>query len=156
MTGKRGETVGATDRIDREITINAPVGRVWALVTEPGWWVGEGEDSGRERRREGGLDVIDSPYGSFPVRVETVEPKTYVAYRWASGFPGEVPAEGNSTLVEFWLTEKDGGTLVRVAESGFSSLAVADEVGNGSFEGNTKGWAQQCELLRTRSERVVA
>jgi uncharacterized protein YndB with AHSA1/START domain len=146
--------MGARDRIEREITIDAPVERVWALVTEPGWWVGEGEESGKTRRHEGGLDVIESRHGSFPVRVEALEPTTYVAYRWASGFPGQIPAEGNSTLVEFWLTEKDGGTLVRVAESGFASLAVTDEVRDGSIEGNTKGWAQQCELLRTRSERV--
>jgi hypothetical protein len=57
--------------------------------------------------------------------------------------------------VEFWLSEHDGGTLVRVAESGFASLAVTDEVRDSSFKGNTEGWAQQCELLRTRSERVV-
>jgi uncharacterized protein YndB with AHSA1/START domain len=148
--------MGTPDRIQREITIDAPVDRVWGLVTEPGWWVGEGEDSGKNRRREGDLDVIDSRYGRFPVAVETVEPKSYVAYRWASGFPGEIPAEGNSTLVEFWLSERDGGTLVRVAESGFASLTVTDEVRDRSFEGNTEGWAQQCGLLRTRAERVVA
>lgn len=148
--------MGAQDRIEREIVIDAPVERVWSLVTEPGWWIGEGEDSGKVRRHEDGLDVIDGRHGRFPVRVETVEPRTYVAYRWASGFPGEIPAEGNSTLVEFWLTEQGSGTLVRVAESGFASLAVSDDVRDRSVEGNTKGWTQQCELLRTRAERVVA
>jgi uncharacterized protein YndB with AHSA1/START domain len=27
------------DRIEREITISAPLERVWDLVTESGWWV---------------------------------------------------------------------------------------------------------------------
>ncbi|MDN3351509.1 SRPBCC domain-containing protein [Actinomadura sp. DC4] len=148
--------MGTPDRIEREISIDAPLDRVWGLVSEPGWWVGEGEDSGRQRRREGGLDVIDSRWGSFPVRVETVEPQTYVAYRWSSTAPGEVPSETNSTLVEFWLSERDGGTVVRVAESGFAALALTDEERESAFEGNTGGWAGQCDLLRTRAERVVA
>jgi uncharacterized protein YndB with AHSA1/START domain len=145
----------APDRIEREITINAPLDRVWDLVTEPGWWIGEGEDSGKERRREGGLDVIDGRHGRFPVIVEKVEPRTYVAYRWASGFPGEMPADGNSTLVEFWLSEREDAVLVRVVESGFATLAVDGETRDRAVEGNTKGWAQQCELLRTRAERVL-
>lgn len=27
------------DSIERNITIAAPIERVWDLVTEPGWWV---------------------------------------------------------------------------------------------------------------------
>ncbi|MHC3815081.1 hypothetical protein OG892_31175 [Streptomyces sp. NBC_00341] len=39
----------------------------------------------------------NSEYGDFPVRVEKVEPPTYLAYRWARAFPGVEPGEGNST-----------------------------------------------------------
>ncbi len=30
----------AADRIERQVTINAPLERVWRLVSEPGWWIG--------------------------------------------------------------------------------------------------------------------
>jgi hypothetical protein len=31
------------DRIEREIVIDATVARVWQLVSEPGWWIGDGD-----------------------------------------------------------------------------------------------------------------
>ncbi|MGI9002113.1 MAG: hypothetical protein ACR2GH_10630 [Pseudonocardia sp.] len=34
------------DRIEREILINTPLDRVWDLVSEPGWWIGDGDRSG--------------------------------------------------------------------------------------------------------------
>jgi DNA-binding transcriptional ArsR family regulator len=33
------EGVLMEDRIEQQITINAPLDRVWQLVSEPGWWV---------------------------------------------------------------------------------------------------------------------
>ena len=113
------------DKIEREILIKAGLGRVWTLVSEPGWWIGDGDDTGRQRSAEGGFEVIDHPkYGRFPVKVETVEPQRYLAYRWASAFSGEEPVAGKSTLVEFWLTEQEDGILLRVVESGFAELEL--------------------------------
>ncbi|SDK59442.1 SRPBCC domain-containing protein [Nonomuraea jiangxiensis] len=143
------------DRIEREISIEAPLERVWDLITETGWWVGDGDRTGQQRRRDGDLEVVEDPkYGAFPMRVVSVDPRRYVSYRWASGFPGDDPVEGNSTLVEFWLSEQDSGTLVRVVESGFGSLAVTDEARESSVEGNTQGWASQLDLLKERAESV--
>jgi uncharacterized protein YndB with AHSA1/START domain len=151
----REEDMGTQDKIEREIAIDAPVERVWGLVSEPGWWVGDGDPSARRRRRDGDLEVIDhARFGSFPIRVESVEPQRYVSYRWASGFPGEDPGEGNSTMVEFWLSERDGGTLLRVVESGFASLAAEDEARERSVKGNTEGWAQQLGFIKASAERV--
>ena len=31
------------DTIEREILINAPMERVWALVSEPGWFINAGQ-----------------------------------------------------------------------------------------------------------------
>ncbi|MFD9663074.1 hypothetical protein ACFWAY_15825 [Rhodococcus sp. NPDC059968] len=31
------------DRIEREIQIDAPIERVFRLVSEPGWFIGDGE-----------------------------------------------------------------------------------------------------------------
>lgn len=142
-----------TDRIEQEVTIDAPLERVWDLVAEPGWWVGDGDRSAQSRWQDGGLAVIDDPkYGRFSVRVETVHPREYVAYRWASGFPGQAPADGNSTLVEFWLTERVDGIGLRTSESGFSALAVSEPEQAAAVEGNTGGWRQQLDVVKRLAE----
>ncbi|WP_216208174.1 SRPBCC domain-containing protein [Amycolatopsis aidingensis] len=146
--------MGTPDRIEREIVIDAPVERVWSLVTEPGWWISDaGDRTGRRQWREGDLEVVQDPrYGRFPVRLEQTEPRRYLAYRWASAFPGEDPGTGNSTLIEFWLTERDGGTVLRVAESGFAALATTDEARERAFGDNTGGWAEQLDVLKRLAE----
>ncbi|AYY13906.1 serine/threonine-protein kinase BRI1-like 1 [Actinobacteria bacterium YIM 96077] len=145
------------DRIEQQVVIDAPVARVWKLVTEPGWWIGDGNDrTGQRRYRDGDLDVVEDPrFGRFPVRTETTEPQHYVSYRWASTFPGEDLRPDNSTLVEFWLSEHDGGTLLRVVESGFASLAVPDEARERSVNGNIEGWVEQLTAIQKRAEQSV-
>jgi uncharacterized protein YndB with AHSA1/START domain len=140
------------DTIEREILINAGLNRVWELVSEPGWWIGDGDDAGRQRSTEGELEVIDHPkFGRFPVKVESVEPQRYLAFRWASEFRGEEPVGDKSTLVEFWLTEQEDGILLRVVESGFASLALPADGRDHAVKGNTDGWRQQLGLVGERA-----
>jgi len=65
-----------------------------------------------------------------------------VSTEWyaAEGQPIE---EGTSTLVEFFLTEQGGGTLLRVIESGFASLAIPAQDRESAVEDNINGWEQQ-------------
>lgn len=153
--------MGVQDKIEREITINAPIERVWELVAEPGWWIGDGDRSGQQRWRDGELEIIeDLRYGRFPILTVAAEPPRFVSYRGTMSLPGEEPTlnEGNSTLVEFWLTEQDGGTLLRVFESGFAAIAEAagDETPFVTPEGNTEGWRQQLGFLKSHAESVSA
>jgi uncharacterized protein YndB with AHSA1/START domain len=149
------------DKIEREITINAPIERVWPLVSEPGWWIGDGDTSGQKRYKEGELEVVEDPrYGKFPLRVEGSEEFRYVAFRWisqvAAGPSGAESGKETTTLVEFWLSELPGGaTLVRVVESGFASLPGTEESRRQAFEGNTEGWHQQLDILKSRAEHVA-
>lgn len=151
------------DKVEREITINAPIERVWELVSEPGWWISDdaGDRSGQRRWREGDLEIIeDARYGRFPVLTVASEPPRYVSFRGAMSRPGEEPMlnEGNSTLVEFWLTEQDGGTLLRVVESGFAAIAAAagDEKPFFTPEENSKGWEQELGILKSLAEGGAA
>lgn len=139
------------DRIEREIFIRAKIETVWALVNEPAWWVGDapGPDS---VKIDGTRVAAETKYGTFPVLIEKVDPPHYLACRWASSFPGEEPTTGNSTLVEFTLTETDGGILLKVIESGFSQLTVSELEQRHFLEENVKGWAQQLEVLQKRVE----
>ena len=131
------------DRVEREIMINAPIERVWRLVSEPGWWIGDGDRSDQVIGREGDLVIVHDPrYGRWSVLPVSSEAPHHVSYR-GSALPGEAPGEGTSTLVEFFLTELGGGTLLRVVESGFASLAVSAEQRAAAVEGNIGGWEQQ-------------
>ena len=147
----------SADRIERETLIAAPLERVWSLVAEPGFWVAEeGSMSGTVAQEGESVVARNAEYGDFPVRVEKVEPPTYLAYRWASAFPGEELREDNSTLVEFTLTPEGGNTRLRVVESGFAALAGSEELRRQAVKDNTGGWPQELDALKTRAEQPPA
>ena len=141
------------DRIERETLIAAPLERVWSLVAQPGFWVADEAGLPGAVAREGESMVAkNAHHGDFPVRVEKVEPPTYLAYRWASAFPGEELREDNSTLVEFTLTQEGDKTRLRVAESGFAALTGSEEFRDQAVKDNTGGWPQELDALKTRAE----
>ncbi|MFJ7193948.1 MULTISPECIES: SRPBCC domain-containing protein [unclassified Streptomyces] len=145
------------DRIECETLIEASLERVWSLVAEPGFWVADKASLPGTVAREGEELLAKNPeYGDFPVRVEKVEPPTYLAYRWASAFPGEELREDNSTLVEFTLTPQDGKTRLRVVESGFAALAGSEELRGQALRDNSVGWPQELDALKTRAEQPSA
>jgi len=148
------ESLMSEDRIEREALIAAPLERVWSLVAEPGFWVADKASLPGTVAREGETMVAKNPeYGDFPVRVEKVEPPTYLAYRWASAFPGAELREDNSTLVEFTLTAEGDKTRLRVVESGFAALAGSEELRRNAVRDNTGGWPQELDALKTRAEQ---
>jgi uncharacterized protein YndB with AHSA1/START domain len=148
------------DQIEREIAIDAPVERVWALITQAdhlGRWFG---DAGAEidLRPGGALVVHWADHGTSRARVVAVEPHTRFSYRWApfKDPGGEEPIDGNSTLVEFTLQPAGDGTLLRVVESGFASLATSDEQRAKNAAGNTRGWELETDELREYAAKVAA
>jgi uncharacterized protein YndB with AHSA1/START domain len=145
------------DRIESETLIAAPLERVWSLVAQPGFWVGDKASLPGTVAKEGESMVANNPkYGDYPVRVEKVEPPTYLAYRWASAFRGEDLREDNSTLVEFTLSEEGDKTRLRVVESGFAALAGSEELRRQAVQDNTGGWAQELDALKRRAEQSSA
>ncbi|WP_439681191.1 SRPBCC domain-containing protein [Embleya sp. MST-111070] len=144
----------SVDRIERETLIEASLERVWSLVAQPGFWVADKASLPGTVAREGEEMVAKNPeYGDFPVRVVKVDPPTYLAYRWASAFPGEALREDNSTLVEFMLTAEGGRTRLRVVESGFAALTGSEKLRGKAVEDNTGGWYQELTALKTRAEQ---
>jgi uncharacterized protein YndB with AHSA1/START domain len=151
--------VGSEDRIEREITIAAPVERVWAVLTEPehvGKWFGQGPPA-RIDLRPGGIMYLDhGQYGQFPTRIEKVDPPHYFAYRWASAYPGQEATEHNSTLVEFTLTPDSDGTRLHLAESGFATLEVPEVTrATASYESHSGGWTDVLAQMREHAERLT-
>ncbi|AWS43641.1 SRPBCC domain-containing protein [Streptosporangium sp. 'caverna'] len=151
------------DHIERDTLIAASLERVWSLVAEPGFWVSEeasiwgGDEAGLAGVVAGeGASMVakNANLGEVAVRVEKVEPPTYVAYRWSSAFPGAELREDNSTLVEFTLSEEGDKTRLRVVESGFASLSTSAELRDKAIRFNTEGWPQVFEAVRNRAEQA--
>lgn len=143
------------DRIEHEVVVEAPVERVWAVLTEPehvGAWFGE---SAQIDLRPGGEATFSwEHYGAFHATVEKVEPLRLFSFRWArpAGVP---PAEGNSTLVEFTLSPEGAHTRLRVVETGFRRLDLADEEKAKYAEENTQGWTSELDDLREYVGRLA-
>jgi uncharacterized protein YndB with AHSA1/START domain len=143
------------DRIEREILIDAPPERVWAVVTEPehvGRWFG---DSAEIDLRPGGEATLTwDEHGSVRARIEKVERPHLFSFRWARPVGAE-PREGNSTLVEFYLTAEGEGTRLHVVESGFQELDRSEEEKAKYAEENTQGWKLELEDLREYVSALV-
>lgn len=132
------------DRITRDVLIDAPPERVWAIVTEPrhvaGWFSDEAEI---DLRPGGEMRLVWHGHGSYRGRVEVVEPHTRFAFRWLR----REPDDGSTTLVEFTLAPEGEGTRLRVVESGFQGLAW-DEEDRARYAGeNAVGWVHELDQL---------
>ena len=143
------------DRIEREITIAAPIERVWAVLTEAeniGQWFGPGHPTEIDLR-PGGIMVLDhSAHGVFPTRIVKVDPPHYFSYRWASAFPGQEATDANSTLVEFTLTPVGAQTRLNLVESGFASLVIPPGREDASYESHSQGWTGVLDALLRHAE----
>jgi uncharacterized protein YndB with AHSA1/START domain len=116
------------DLIEREVLIEASRERVWAALT----------------------DRVN--HGTYPAVVNRAEQPSFLSYRRARD-TGTEPAEGNSTLVEFDLTEVFAGTLVRVVETGFASLHATEAEQAKAVQDNTEGWQSDLAELKEHAER---
>ncbi|MEU3274062.1 SRPBCC domain-containing protein [Saccharomonospora sp. NPDC006951] len=139
-----------TDRIQKDIVINATRERVWGtLVTF--FWVDDGGLGTIDPKAGDRFVAHSAKEGDFPILIEKADRPRLLSYRWASAQEGAQPSEGNSTLVEFTLTEQqDGTTLLGVVESGFASLPPA--MATRAVADNTYGWEQQLGVLKKSVE----
>ena len=51
-------TTADHDRIEREITIDAPVDRVWTLVSEPGWYINDKQITEHRIETRGEVTIV--------------------------------------------------------------------------------------------------
>jgi uncharacterized protein YndB with AHSA1/START domain len=129
-------TTESTDRIEREILLKAPQPRVWralANAEEFGAWFQvafEGTAPGYEHL-------------SFNAQIVEIEPERRLSMRWHpyAVDPAVDYSHEPTTLIEFELRAVDGGTLLRVVESGFDKVPAPRRLE--AFRMNSAGWAQQ-------------
>jgi uncharacterized protein YndB with AHSA1/START domain len=159
-----------TQRIEREIRIDAPIDVVWSVVTEPeqiAQWFSEVAEFELQPGAEGTLTFRGSRKGSRPkeqpesvvnLRVERVEPPRYFSFRW--DYPhGVEPDESNAPLVEFTLTEEGEATMLKLVESGLGRQGWTDGENEQYIADHNRGWDHHLGLLReyanTRVRRVA-
>ncbi len=109
--------------------------RVWQAFADPAQfsaWFG-GTDPFELVAGVDGWFVWPSEGGRFAVRVDVVEPPTYLAWRW-SATPDVALEDSAEVLRTEWAFERreDGGTNLHLLETGFG--------GPKNFRLNTEGW----------------
>jgi uncharacterized protein YndB with AHSA1/START domain len=168
------------DRIEKRVSLRAPVSRVWQAITsskEFGRWFGiklDGEFApGKtvkgtfdEGLNEAAIAEYQKKLGLPPSRVrlpekdavfctvERVEPERYFSFRWIPyGVDAEVdPKTEPTTLVEFRLEDAPDGTLLTIVESGFERVPARRR--ERAFRMNEGGWAAQAETLKKYVEAL--
>ena len=153
----------SSDRIEKEVTLKAPLERVWRAISDAdefGQWFGvrfagpfvEGAavtgvitpttvDADVAKAQEPHAGKADT------WQIVAVEPLRRLAFRWHpyGVEDGADTADEPTTLVEFTLEETAGGVLLRIVESGFDALPAARR--ESAYEGNSEGWAAQTRLV---------
>ena len=144
------------DSIVREIAVAAPVERVWEVLTRAeyvGRWFGA--DTAEIDLRPGGSFVMKwAEHGTGYARVERVDEPSLFSFRWAIE-PGNEPAPGEETLVEFTLTPEGDGTRLTVVESGFTKLDRPAEKQEWHRERNVDGWRQVLDAAAAGATEVT-
>lgn len=138
-----------TDRIERSVRINAPRSRVWRALTTPeefGNWFGAklpGQTFAPGQRARGRVTCPGYEHLEFDITIERMEPQRLFSWRWQPGVPapGVDYTREPTTLVVFELADAEGGTLLKVTESGFDQIPAARRLD--VFRMNSDGWDGQ-------------
>jgi uncharacterized protein YndB with AHSA1/START domain len=152
-------TTGQLDRIEKDVVLRAPRGRVWkalANVEEFNQWFGvnlQGEFapgaklSGRIRHK--GYEHL-----TMAITIERFEPEHTLAWRWHPGAEGGEVAksEEETTHVVFTLDEVPEGTRLRVVETGFDRVPVSRR--ERVFRENEGGWTGQMKAIKKYVEEA--
>lgn len=141
------------DRIEVDMTIDAPLEDVWGIVSEPGWWVNDGPVGDHEvtRDEQGYYRVSDPDAGEWLVERGEADPMDVVSFRWYPLASDELP-EDASTAIEISLSEESAGVAVHVEESGFSSIAEDDAAARSIGEDEIAMWEGALAAVKAHLE----
>lgn len=132
--------MNATDRIPdvtKTLELSAAPETVWEAITDPealaGWFPDRVELEGREPGARGWF--VWDRHGRYAFEIVEVEPGRRLVWRWGQDPDRELEQTG-TTIVEWTLEPRaDGGTLLRLRESGFPTPQYRG--------GNDLGWDKE-------------
>jgi uncharacterized protein YndB with AHSA1/START domain len=153
----------ASDHIEKQAVLKAPVARVWNAVseaTEFGKWFGVAFNGPFiEGKRLNGRIVpttvdpevakMQKPYEGMPFEflVDRIEPGRRISFKWHP-FAIEKGVDYSNepmTLIVFDLEEVPRGTRLTITESGFDRIPAGRRAK--AFAANEGGWEKQMELV---------
>lgn len=145
----------SSDRIERKILLKAPRSTVWRALANAesfGKWFGVALDGKRfvaGERTRGQITYPGYEHLVWDVQVARVEPERVFAFRWHP-YPVDPDVDYSSeptTLVLFELEDMEGGTLLKVVESGFDNIPAERRLK--AFRMNSRGWDDQMTNIET-------
>jgi uncharacterized protein YndB with AHSA1/START domain len=146
-------TTQSTDRIEKQITLDAPRSRVWRALTEVkqfNAWFGVSLSAAFTPGAEvsGKISMKNYDHVTMTIWIETMEPERFFSFRWhpyavESGV--DYSAEP-TTLVSFTLEDAGAGTRLTIVESGFDAIPESRRAK--AFTMNSNGWNGQAEKIR--------
>jgi uncharacterized protein YndB with AHSA1/START domain len=146
-------STASSDRIERQVTLDAPRSRVWRALTDVAQfnaWFGVSLTAPFAPGAEvsGHLTVPDFEHLTMTIWIETMEPERFFSFRWhpyAIEAGVDYSAEP-TTLVSFTLEDAGHGTRLTIVESGFDAIPASRRAK--AFGMNASGWAAQAENIR--------
>ena len=147
-----------TDRIEKEVLLRAPRSRVWRALTDSkefgAWFQAVFTEPFRPGARvKGGITYPGYEHLKVDIVIEKMEPERLFSYRW---HPNAVDPKADyskepMTLVEFTLEVAEGGTRLKLVESGFDGIPIARRAE--ALKSNDGGWAAQMRAIETYLRR---
>jgi uncharacterized protein YndB with AHSA1/START domain len=146
-------TPTSTDRIEKQVTFDAPRSRVWRALTDVAQfnsWFGVSLTSPFAAGAEvsGKMTYRKYEHITLTIWIETLEPERLFAFRWHPYAieDGVDYAAEPTTLVTFTLEEVAAGTRLTIVESGFDAIPESRRAK--AFSMNSNGWNSQIENIR--------
>lgn len=143
----------STDRIEKQVTLDAPRSRVWRALTDVkqfSAWFGVNLTTPFALGAEitGRVVIKNYEHVVMQIWIESIVPETFFSFRWHPNAtdPNADYSKEPTTLVEFTLEEVGVSTKLTIVESGFDSIPEARRMQ--AFTSNTGGWAEQLENIR--------
>jgi uncharacterized protein YndB with AHSA1/START domain len=146
-------TTPSTDRIEKQITLDAPRSRVWRALTEVkqfNAWFGVALATPFAPGAEvsGQISIRKYEHVTMTIWIETMEPERFFSFRWHPYAiePGVDYSAEATTLVTFTLEDAPAGTRLTIVESGFDAIPESRRAK--AFTMNSNGWNGQAENIR--------
>ena len=146
-------TTTTTDRIEKQITLDAPRSRVCRALTEVeqfNTWFGVSLATPFAPGAEvsGQIKVRGYEHMTMTIWIETMEPERFFSFRWHpyAVEPGVDYSAEPTTLVSFTLEDAGAGTRLTIVESGFDAIPESRRAK--AFTMNSNGWTGQAENIR--------
>ena len=146
-------TTTSTDRIEKQIALDAPRSRVWRALTEVeqfNAWFGVNLVTPFVPGAEvsGHMNIRGYEHMTMTIWIETMEPDRFFSFRWHPYAiePGLDYSAEPTTLVSFTLEDAGAGTQLTIVESGFDAIPESRRVK--AFTMNSNGWNGQAENIR--------